>query len=194
MEVDRPGVSTAILNNVKIHHWKEDKTATMEGRSVLITKQLTLDNEVSRAHAIIKHPKIADTEFKMFIIFGNTNNFAEMKNTASYEKGDEIEENFEFTATDTTSNIVTLKVESYQKTGTIENEILGIGTGKQQAFKLAHNARPESLIVNGSSDFVYKEKTQTLLVTAQSGNEISVSYDWIAKSACLTALACSFNS
>ena len=130
----------------------------------------------------------------MFIIFGNTNNFAEMKRTASYEKGDEIEENFEFTATNTTSNIVTLKVESYQKTGTVENEILGIGTGKQQAFKLAHNARPESLIVNGSSDFVYKEKTQTLLVTAQSGNEISVSYDWIAKSACLTALACSFNS
>ena len=86
----------------------------MEGRSVLITKQLTLDNEVSRAHAIIKHPKIADTEFKMFIIFGNTNNFAEMRHTASYEKGNEIEENFEFTAAEATSKIVTLKVENYQ--------------------------------------------------------------------------------
>ena len=117
-----------------------------------------------------------------------------MTHTASYEKGNEIEENFEFTATDATSKIVTLKVENYQKSGSVGNEILGVGTGRQQAFKLAHNARPESLIVNGSSDFVYKEKTQTLLVTAQSGNEISVSYDWIAKSACLTALACSFNS
>ena len=192
LEVDRPGVSTAILNNVKIHHWKEDKTATMEGRSVLITKQLTLNNEVSRAHAIIKHQKIADTEFKMFIIFGNSNNFVEMKHTASYEKGDEIEENFEFTATETTSNVVTLKVENYQKSGATANEVLGVGTGRQQAFKLAHNARPETLQVSGSSEWTYKEKTQTLLVTANVGNEISVSYDWIAKPAYLTSLACSF--
>ena len=194
LEVDRPGISTAILNNVKIHHWKEDKTATMEGRSVLITKQLTLDNEVSRAHAIIKHPKISDTEFKMFIIFGNSNNFSEMTHTASYEKGNEIEENFEFTATDATSKIVTLKVENYQKSGSVGNEILGDGTGRQQAFKLAHNARPETLQVSGGNEWTYKEKTQTLLVTANVGNEISVSYDWIAKPACLTALACSFNS
>ena len=32
----------------------------------------------------------------MFIIFGNSNNFVEMKHTASYKKGDEIEENFEY--------------------------------------------------------------------------------------------------
>ena len=194
MEVDRPGVSTAILNNVKIHHWQDDKTATVEGRSVLITKQLTLDEEVNRAHAIIRHPKNSDTEFKMFIIFGNTNNFAEMTHTATYEVGGEVEENFEFTATDTTSNIVTVKVENYQKFGSVGNEILGTGTGRQQSFKLSHNARPESLIVNGSSDWIYKEKTNTLLVTAQNGNEVSVSYDWIAKPACLSALACSFNS
>lgn len=194
LEVDRPGVSTAILNNVKIHHWQDDKTATVEGRSVLITKQLTLDNEVSRAHAIIKHPKISDTEFKMFIIFGNSNNFSEMEHTSSYERDGKIEDNFEFTATNATSKIVTLKIENYQKSGKVENEILGEGTGKQQSFKLLHNARPESLIVNGSSDWIYKEKTQTLLVTASAGNEITVSYDWIAKPACLTELACSFNS
>ena len=117
-----------------------------------------------------------------------------MEHTASYEKGDEIEENFEFTATNTTSNIVTLKVENYQKSGSVGNEILGVGTGRQQAFKLAHNARPESLQVSGSSDWIYKEKTQTLIVTANVGNEISVSYDWIAKPACLTSFACSFNS
>jgi len=151
-------------------------------------------NEVSRAHAIIKHPKISDTEFKMFIIFGNSNNFSEMEHTASYEKGDEIEENFEFTATDATSKIVTLKVENYQKSGSVGNEILGVGTGKQQSFKLLHNARPETLQVSGGNEWKYKEKTQTLLVTANVGNEITVSYDWIAKPACLTSLACSFNS
>ncbi len=110
VEVDRPGISTAILNNVKVHHWQDDKTAAVEGRSVLITKPITLPNKVNRAHALIRHPKIADTEFKMFIIFGHSNNFSEMTHTASYEKGDQIEENFEFTATETTSNIVTLKI------------------------------------------------------------------------------------
>ena len=117
-----------------------------------------------------------------------------MKHTASYEKGDEIEENFEFTATETTSNVVTLKVENYQKSGATANEVLGVGTGRQQAFKLAHNARPETLQVSGSSEWTYKEKTDTLLVTASNGSEIFVSYDWIGQTNCLTAFACTLNS
>ena len=76
---------------------------------------------------------------------------------------------------------MTLKVEIIQNSGTSEDVILGTGTGKQQAFKLEHHARPETLQVTGSDDWVYKEKTDTLLVTARSGNEIKVSYDWILK-------------
>ena len=89
---------------------------------------------------------------------------------------------------------MTLKIEIIQKSGTVTEELLGTGTGKQQAFKLAHHARPETLQVVGSNEWEFKEKTDTLLVTAKSGDDIYVSYDWIAKTTNLTALACVFNS
>lgn len=194
MEVDRPGTSVAILDNVKVHHWQSGKAAVIEGKSILVTKPITFDNEVNRAHAIIRHPKVKDTEFKVSVIFGNSKTFRDMTRNAVYERDGEIEEDFEFVVTDVTAKTATLKIEIIQQSGTVTEELLGKGTGKQQSFKLLHNARPESLIVNGSSDWIYKEKTQTLIVTASAGNEITVSYDWIAKPACLTELACSFNS
>ena len=117
-----------------------------------------------------------------------------MEHTASCEKNDYIEEDFEFSAADTTAKTVTLKVEIIQQSGKVENEVLGTGTGKLQIFKLDHNARPETLEVIGSNDWTYKEKTNTLLITATTGTEIKISYEWIAKPACLTSLACSFNS
>ena len=194
LEVDRPGTSTAILNNVKIHHWQSSKSAVIEGKSILVTKPLTFDNEVNRAHAIIRHPKVKDTEFNVSVLFGNSESFHTMTRNAIYERDGEIEEDFEFVATETTSTTATLKVEIIQKSGVVEGEVLGTGTGKQQAFKLAHHARPETLQVSGATEWTFKEKTDTLLVTARSGNEISVSYDWIAPTAYLTAMACVFNS
>ena len=194
VEANRPGISTAMLTDVKIKHWEDSRTNSTEGKSVLITKPITLDSAVNRAHAIIKHPKINDTQFNMSIIFGTSNDFKDMSKTTSREKNNEVIEDYEYIATDTTSNIATLKVEINQQSGTVENEVLGSGTGKQQAFKLAHHARPETLQVSGSTNWTYKEKTDTLLVTANSGNAISVSYDWIGKSNYLTALACVFNS
>ena len=195
VEADRPGISTAILNNVKIHHWENAKTAATEGKSVLVSKPISLENDVNRAHAIIRHPAVKDTEFKVSIILGASKNFADMTCIATRERGSEIEEEYEYAATDsTTSKIVTLKIEIIQNSGTVEDVVLGTGTGKQQAFKLEHHARPETLQVSDSDDWIYKEKTDTLLVTARSGNEIKVSYEWIGKTNYLTALACIFNS
>ena len=111
-----------------------------------------------------------------------------------YERDGEIEEDFEFVATDVTAKTATLKIEIIQQSGTVTEELLGKGTGKQQAFKLAHHARPETLQVTGATEWTFKEKTDTLLVTAKNGNDILVSYDWIAPTAHLTALACVFNS
>ena len=194
-EVDKPSLSSAILNTVKIHHWQSEKSSSIEGKAVLVTRPIILDNEVNRAHAIIRHPKIADTEFKAYVIFGESDNFKEMTLNATYDRGNEIEEDFEFVNTGgATSKIVTLKVEILQNSGTVTQELLGTGTGKQQAFKLAHHARTETLNVEGVTEWEFKEKTDTLLVTAQSGNSIYVSYDWIAKTTYLTALACVFNS
>ena len=182
VEADRPGISTAILNNVKVHHWENAKAAAIEGKSVLVTKPVTLENEVNKAHAIIRHPAVNDTAFNVSIILGASKNFADMTCIATRERDGEVEEEYEYVASDsTTSKTVTLKVEIIQNSGTSEDVILGTGTGKQQAFKLEHHARPETLQVTGSDDWVYKEKTDTLLVTARSGNEIKVSYDWILK-------------
>lgn len=195
LEVDKPGISTAILDNVKIHHWQNGKAAPIEGKSVLITKPITLDGNTNRVHALLRHPKIADTEFNVYVLFGDAENFVEVPHIATYNRGIEVEEDFEYIAsTAPTSNVVTLKVEILQNSGTVENEILGTGIGKQQSFKLAHHARPETLKVTGSENWTFKEKTDTLIVTAQTGTEISVSYDWIAKTTYLTALACVFNS
>lgn len=195
VEADRPSISTAILNNVKVHHWENAKAAAIEGKSVLVTKPVTFENDVNRAHAIIRHPDIRDTEFTVSVILGNSKTFETMTRLSTRERNGEIEEDFEYVATDsTTAKTVTLKVEINQKTGTVTDAVLGTGTGKQQSFKLPHHARPETLQISGSDDWVYKEKTDTLLVTARSGTEIKVSYDWIGKTNYLTALACIFNS
>lgn len=195
IEVDKPGISTAILNDVKVHHWQSGKSAATEGKSVLITKPVSLENEVSRAHALVRHPKVIDTEFNVSIIFGGSNDFKDMTLVASYEKDGEVEDEYEFIATDNiTSKTATLKVEIVQKSGTVVEQLLGAGTGKQQAFKLDHHVRSGTLSVLGSDEWVFKEKTNTLLVTAKAGDEIFVSYDWIAETTYITALACIFNS
>ena len=195
LEVDKPNISTAILDNVKIRHWQNGKAAPIEGKSVLITKPITLDGNANRVHALLRHPKISDTEFKVYVLFGDAENFVEVPRVSTYNRSNEIEDDFEYIASSApTSNVVTPKVEILQKSGTVENEVLGTGIGKQQAFKLAHHARPETLKVTGSDNWTFREKTDTLLITARADTEISVSYDWIAPTTYLTALACVFNS
>lgn len=195
IEVDKPGISTAILDNVKIQHWQSSKAATIEGKGVLVTKPLVFENEVNRVHAILRHPNIKDTEFKVFVIFGDSESIKEVPHTSTYQRNGEVEEDFElFITDDDTSKTVTLKVEIIQNYGTVSDKFLGIGTGKQQAFKLEHHARPETLQIVGSNNWTFKEKTDTLLVTARTGDDIYVSYDWLDKTTYLTALACIFNS
>ena len=195
VEVNRPGFSTAILDNVKIHHWESSRSSAVEGKAVLITKPLTFNNDVNRAHAILRHPKVEDVEFNAYLIFGDSEKIENMPRIASYERNGEIEDDFEFVSTaETTSKTVTLKIEILQNSGTVTDEFLGIGNGKPQAFKLAHHARPETLQVTNGDSWIYKEKTDTLIVVARTDTQIQVSYDWIAPTTYLTALACLFNS
>ena len=194
-EVNKPGISTAVLNNVKIQHWQSGKSAAIEGKSILVMKPITLDSKVNRAYAIIRHPNIRDTEFKVSVLFGNSNIFEDMHWLSSFDRNGEIEEDFELVTTDdNASKTATLKVEIIQNSGVVTDKLLGTGNGKQQTFKLEHHARPETLKVTGSSNWTFKEKTDTLIVTAKTGDDIYVSYDWIAKTTNLTALACIFNA
>ncbi len=194
VEIDRPGISIAQLESITIQHLTSSKSGSVEGKSVLVTKPITLADEVSRAHALIRHPVAEDTEFKMSIVFGTSDSFIEMTRISTREKNGIVEEDYEYIVTDDTkSNTVMLKVEIDQQQGTVTGEVLGTGTGRQQVYKLPHNARVETIEVTGSTSWTYKEKTKTLFVTAESGNEVSISYDWIAKTSYLTALACVFN-
>ena len=195
VEADRPGISTAVLSNIKVHHWQDAKSAAVEGKSVLITKPYTLSGSLSRAHAIIRHPDVRDTEFDMYINLGVTSEFLPMTQIATYERNGEIEEEFEFiTPKDTETAAISVKIDIIQNTGAVSNAVLGTGTSKQQVFKLEHHARPETIQIVGSNDWTFKENTDTLLVTAKTGDEIYISYDWLAKTTYLTALACIFNS
>lgn len=195
VESDKPGISTAILNSVQIHHWQDSKSAAVEGKSVLITKPYTLDGKFKRAHAIIRHPNIKDTEFAMSINLGMSSEYKAMTNIATYERNGEVEEEFEFIApTDTQVTTVSVKIDFVQNSGTVTEEKLGEGTGRQQIFKLPHHAKAETIQVTGADEWIFKEKTDTLLVTASNGSEIFVSYDWIGQTNCLTAFACTLNS
>ena len=196
VEIDKPGISVAELESVKVQHLTDSKSSNIEGKSVFVTKPIILDDEVNRAHALIRHSATKDTEFNMSIVFGTSDDFKNMNRTLKREKNGIVEEDYEYIVTDDTkSNTVMLKVEIDQKQGTITDKVLGTGTGKQQIFKLEHNARPESIQIttNNESTYYYKPKTKTLFVTAKSGDEISISYDWIAETSYLTAFACVFN-
>ena len=196
VEIDKPGISVAELESVKVQHLTDSKSSNIEGKSVFVTKPIVLDDEVNRAHALIRHSATKDTDFNMSIVFGTSDDFKNMNCTLKREKNGIVEEDYEYIVTDDTkSNTVMLKVEIDQKQGTITDKVLGTGTGKQQIFKLEHNARPESIQIttDNESTYYYKPKTKTLFVTAKSGDEISISYDWIAETSYLTAFACVFN-
>ena len=74
VEVERPGISTAALNKIKIRHWQSGKSVAAEGKTILLTKPYTLENNLNRAHAVIKFPKSADTNFKVYVVFGGAEN------------------------------------------------------------------------------------------------------------------------
>ena len=196
VEVDKPNVSVAELESVKIQHLTDSKSGSIEGKSVLVTEPIVLADEVSRAHALIRHSATEDTDFNVSIVFGTSDEFQAMNRTSKRERNGIVEEDYEYIVTDDTkSNTVMLKVEIDQQQGTVTDEVLGTGTGKQQTFKLPHNARQESIQVTAGdeSTYYYKPKTKTLFVTAKTGEEIKISYDWIAETSYLTALACVFN-
>ena len=276
-DVTNPGTSVATLNGVTIRHRTDNIATFSEGTGVLITQPVSFVNVASRAHAMIKHPIVKDTEFKMYIclreapievkneVLGvgddkqhtvtlkhrenlashgfvlyfddtiqlpstysystadgqvtfnapagvqvlcdyiynwSTEKFIEMEQDCVYPDPDDnniVDDQFDYIAVnddDPKGSIGVLKVAINQLKGKVTKEVLGIGTGELQAFELAHHAKPETLKVTGASNenWKYRENTDTLLITANAGTEISVAYEWAAKTNYLNALGCIFNS
>ena len=76
--------------------------------------------------------------------------------------------------------VTAIKYELIRPEGKVTNEIIGIGTGKRQIIQLPHFARKETIRCNGNWSYDYDSKRLTVI--APKGNNIVISYDWIAES------------
>lgn len=270
-----PGTSVAAINSVSIRHRTDNVTVFSEGTGVCITKTKNFVNTIGRAHAMIKHPVVKDTEVSVYLalreppveiknevlgvgdgeqhtvtlknmenlashgfalyfdeveqgagsysfstadgqvtftapegasvtcdyIYGwETERFVPMVHDMVYPDADDnnlVDDQFDYIATkddDPRGSVGTLRVEIKQNTGKVKDEVLGTGTGNLQAFVLAHHAKPETIVVApDGAEWVYREKIDTILITAQQGAEIKVSYDWAAKTNYIESIGCIFN-
>ena len=90
--------------------------------------------------------------------------------------------------------VAVLEFSLKQLSGGISNEVLGIGTGKPQGFRLEHQAMPSSIAISPSTaTFEYKEKINTVIVTAGLGETIKISYNWKGKPFKVDSFAGIFN-
>jgi hypothetical protein len=270
-----PGTSVAAINGVSIRHRTDNVTVFSEGTGVCITKTKNFVNTIGRAHAMIKHPIVKDTEVSVklalrepptevknevlgvgdgaqhTVTLQNTENlashgftlyfdevaqnpntysfstadgqvtftapegasvtcdyihgweaerFVEMVHDMVYPDADDnnlVDDQFDYIATnagDPTGSVGTLRIEIKQNKGTVRDEVLGTGTGSLQAFVLAHHAKPETISVTpAGAEWTYREKTDTILVTAAAGAEIKASYDWAARTNYIESIGCIFN-
>lgn len=133
-------------------------------------------------------------------IYGwSAENWVAMKHDTQYpDKNDNnlVDDQYDYEAGDgdPTGSTGAIKVELTQATGKVKSEELGTGTGELQAFKLAHHAKSETIVVTPSTaTWKFKENTDVLLVTAPKGEAVSVAYSWAARTNYLESLACIFN-
>jgi hypothetical protein len=108
-----------------------------------------------------------------------------------------VDDQYDYVATkdtDPKGSVGAVKVSLKQNTGTEKNVALGTATGEQQSFKLAHHAKPETIVVTPETAvWKYKDNTDVLLVAGSKGDSLTVSYDWAARTNYLESLACIFN-
>ena len=77
----------------------------------------------------------------------------------------------------TNKKISAIKFFLTRQKGKVENQTLGIGTGRRQAFLLPHRAMADSIIATGS--WIYDEASQIFHTTATINSDIKISYDWV---------------
>lgn len=94
-----------------------------------------------------------------------------------YLDGDTFSSRFCFNLADSLDmKVCNVKFVVTRLSGSVENETLGLGTGKLQTFFLPHRAKLETLQCTG--DFLYDENSQILKVVAPLNMPVVASYDW----------------
>ena len=76
--------------------------------------------------------------------------------------------------------VTAIKYELIRPKGKVTNDVIGVGTGKRQIIQLPHYARKETIQCNGKWSYDYDSKRLTVI--APEGDNIIISYDWIAES------------
>ncbi|MCI7330222.1 MAG: DUF2460 domain-containing protein [Selenomonadaceae bacterium] len=63
LKAPTPGTSVAKLNSVSVNHRTDNVSVFSDGTGVCISKTYNFVNGINRAHLILKHPVVQDTEF-----------------------------------------------------------------------------------------------------------------------------------
>ena len=268
------GTSVAKINSVSVNHRTDGVATFSEGTGTCISKTYNFSNPITRAHLMVKHPVVDDTEITAYVslrkpptyvsgeVLGtgtgksqtvklaNTDGLAshgfvlyfdgEKQDDSSYsfspadgqvtftadsgvavtadyiagwsaetwtpmthdtvypDKNDTtlVDDQFDYIAgtNDPTGTVGAIRVDLKQNTGSEKDVVLGTGIGSEQAFKLPHHAKQESITVKpDKATWKYKDKTDVITITAPADEEISISYKWAARSNYLESLACIFN-
>lgn len=107
-----------------------------------------------------------------------------------YSEGDEtiVATKFELAVADTGKQITNMCLRLTRNSGTVEDEVVGVATGKPQTIVLPHYARKDTLVCSADS-FSYDDETRELSVVAPRGENITVSYEWFGSTQEIYAIA-----
>lgn len=100
--------------------------------------------------------------------------------TTEYSYTVPTHEGYEYTVT-------AIKYSLVRPEGTVTEETIGVGTGKRQMIELPHFAKKETIACNGAWSYDYDRKLLTIL--APEGEDIIISYDWIAETPTVYAVS-----
>lgn len=96
-------------------------------------------------------------------------------------------------------SICAVKISLDMASGHINNEVLGLGTGKTQTYQLAHQVRDGRLTLTANSNAISNKNWRILddahfvKITAPLGQTIRASYDWISNSPLIWQFAAVFS-
>lgn len=100
--------------------------------------------------------------------------------TTEYSYTVPTHEGYEYTVT-------AIKYSLVRPEGKVTEEAIGVGTGKRQMIELPHFAKKESIVCNGAWSYDYDRKLLTVI--APKGEDIIISYDWIAETPTVYAIS-----
>lgn len=76
--------------------------------------------------------------------------------------------------------VTAIKYHLIRPEGKVTNAVIGVGTGRRQIIRLPHYAKSDTIVCNVIWSYDYDSKCITVI--APEGDNIVISYDWIAES------------